>query len=1253
MAVYNVSKIENWYDDFLTYKSKFDNGYYKDFENSYISKSGDNTVKMMKKKLSSYYHKIQVGYFKIEKQWGSFLDDLVNVDEVLAGNENRGVIKSSIVSSALKNMPELTVYKSSFERFNDRVGAIWSEAKSWIEQNLTFDKIMEFFKRSGATVSTGVISLGEGIFKLGESVVDLTQIVGATISTAVTGLMDFGNWVSNKVVGEERYATNHTERLWVGTRAIVSADRTGSLFDKLYDNTSAGQWLKNNAYGYETTRAIGSEVGEVLGVVGLSILTGGGAAVMYGAAKTAQHTETNWQDENVSTLSGLTKGVIQGASEGAFFAVGMKADKVVRAAASKVAGSSAQVALKKAGMLGGKMLFEAGTAVGQDVGTIATNAIFLGDSFVDANGNTVRLNSLSEKLKYSYDQAGGASGLLASAGTAFVLSAIADRTDVYGKIKTGSAATTATGYLSSAKSNLKKVGSSVGGIPSTGGIKNAAKSAKNSFDVKTSNIKNSIDNAIKDVPTRFKNAGSNISGKAIKLADDAKVKFAGIGKKTSGLTDKVSDLGIVRKASAAKDSVVVKAGDTKVRLKNLSNNLKDKLFIKNANADVKTSVINYSNEMERLRTDIAKEFPSFRDQFNLKEDMQVAKDTVLISKNTKFNLSNYDEGISTVQKQVRSLYGDFDKKLASLTGDPVKISAFTERYHGILNDFDSATNKVRRQVSKAAVNINSNITSNQMKEIFDVSDDYKNAVSSNKAGFQEFVDSYQTRLKDLVNSEPSDDALEVFRRKAKDIMDSDVVSKNTTSGQVRNLNARIVDLSSRVKNGINDMTQNSNIRGLYDEVITDADGNVITRIINGARDATNDYSTNVKNILNTDPIRLGKSQIEDIYSYSSDRVKRKDDAVIYLFNKLDDLKNYKIPTTAKKAAAAVGVTVGLGAIIGKINQVNIKSSVNENSGSSQTNPSTETKKPVSNEDDMIDSSDTITEETTNSGTTTVIDNENTSNTSSSSSTLDNVTSNDNPPTNSIGNATPEEPVPDDGGNVMPGEPVPDDGGNVTPGEPVPDDGGNVTPEEPVPDDGGNVTPEEPVPDDGGNVTPEEPVPDDGGNVMPEEPIPDEGGNVTPEEPVPDDGGNATPEEPVPDDGGTVTPEEPVPDDGGNVTPEEPVPDDGGNVMPEEPIPDEGGTVTPGEPVPDDGGNVTPEEPVPDDGGNVTPEEPVPDDGGNVTPEEPVPDDGGNVTPEEPVPDDGGNMSSSYVKDRISNMFEKISKYFRNIGGRNE
>ena len=1027
MAVYNVSKIENWYDDFLTYKSKFDNGYYKDFKSSYIFNSGDNTIKMMSKKLSSYYRKIEMGYYKIEKQWGSFLEDLVNVDEVLAGNENRGVIKSSIVSSALKNMPELTVYKSSFERFNDRVGAIWSEAKSWIEQNLTFDKIMEFFKRSGATLSTGVISLGEGIFKLGESVVDLAAIVGTTIGTAVTGLIDFGNWVSNKVVGENRYATNLTERIWVGTRAIVSEDRTGSLFDKLYDDTPAGQWLKNNAYGYETTRAIGSEVGEVLGVVGLSVLTGGGAAVMYGAAKTAQYTETNWQDENVSTLGGLAKGVIQGVSDGAFFAVGMKADKVVRAAASKVAGSSAQVALKKAGMLGGKMLFEAGTAVGQDVGTIATNAIFLGDSFVDANGNMVRLNSLSEKLKYSYDQAGGASGLLASAGTAFVLSAVADRTDVFGKIKVGGAATTATGYLSSAKSNLKNMSNTIDDISSTKGIKNATSSIKNSVGVKASNIKNSIDSAIKDVPTKFKNAGSNISDKAIKLADDAKVKFSGIGKKTAGLTDKVSNLGIGKKAATTKDSVVVKVGDAGVKIKNLNAGLQDKLFIKNANADVRSSVIDYSNKMEQLRTDIAKEFPSFRDQFNIKENMQVAKDTVLISKNTKFNLSNYDEGINAVQKQVRSLYGDFDKKLASLNGDPVKISAFTERYHGILNDFDSATNKVRRQVSKAAININSNITSSQMKEIFDVSDDYKNAVSSNKAGFQESIDSYQARLKDLVNSEPSDDVLETFRRKAKDIMDSDVVSKNTTSGPVRNLNARIVDLSSRVKNGVNDMAQNNNIRGLYDEVITDADGNVITRIINGARDATSDYSTNVKNILNTDPIRLGKSQIEDIYSYSSDRVKHRDEAIIYLYNKLDDLKNYKIPTTAKKAAAAVGVTVGLGAIIGKINQVNIKSSVNENSGSGQTNSSTETKKPIYNEDAMIDSSDTTTEETVNiDATTSVNNNENTSNnTGSSGMTTDNVTSNVKPPIN-------DKPTTNnDGGSVTPEEPMPDDIGNNT------------------------------------------------------------------------------------------------------------------------------------------------------------------------------------------------------------------------------
>lgn len=316
---------------------------------------------------------------------------------------------------------------------------------------------------TGATIATSAV---EGLAKLVEDVVDLVALVGTAVASVGTGVVDLANLAGAKITGNDSYKSDYTKLMWDKTRSFVATDHVGNAFDKFYDNTSVGKWIKENAIAFDTTRAITREISEVLGVIAITVLTAGvggavtgtatsvgagisaaaastavtttGAAITYGAVKTAEHTETNWQDENTSTFKGLTKGVLQGVADGAFFAIGAKGDQVLRKSATSVAKNLGKDATKEAikaaqrdvtKKLGMKMAFEGATSVAQDFGTIGLDAIFSNDTVVDANGNTIKLNSMSEKLKYYYEQAGGAQGLAQSVMTAVALSGIADRSD--------------------------------------------------------------------------------------------------------------------------------------------------------------------------------------------------------------------------------------------------------------------------------------------------------------------------------------------------------------------------------------------------------------------------------------------------------------------------------------------------------------------------------------------------------------------------------------------------------------------------------------------------------------------------------------------------------------------------------------------------------------------------------------------------------------------------------------------------------
>ncbi len=488
--------------------------------------------------------------------------------------------------------------KDIFNSLKDSAKQMVNDLRGLTEAE-SFDDVLQVFKRTSATLATAATSLVEGVFKLGEDIVDLVALVGTAVASIGTGILDLGNLAMSKITGDESVKTSYTKQMWEKTRSFVATDYVGNLFDKFYDNTTFGQWMKDNAYGFDTTRAVGTAIGEVLGVIAITVLTAGvggaalgtassvgagvsaaaastavtttGAAITYGALKAAEHTETNWQDENTSTAAGFFKGVSQGVLDGLFFAAGAKGDQVLRSSAKAVASNIGKDASKEVvraaqkeviKKLGLKMAYEGGTAVAQDLGTIGLDVIFSKDTITDANGNIIKLNSFRDKFNYYFNQAGGVKGLAQSVITAVGLSAIADRADSINIVNKAARQGQESGLKQALKdvringsSKLSQLTSSVklkltdGKVAASSKVVGLGKALKNFTGNSISKVKNKINNSAvgKKAADVAESLKTNIHKNNVKIAYKFdQLKASATLKLASGgitATSKVIDLG--------------------------------------------------------------------------------------------------------------------------------------------------------------------------------------------------------------------------------------------------------------------------------------------------------------------------------------------------------------------------------------------------------------------------------------------------------------------------------------------------------------------------------------------------------------------------------------------------------------------------------------------------------------------------------------------------------------------------------------
>ena len=256
----------------------------------------------------------------------------IDSSSIFTDNKTASTTSSTKLEDYVSEFEEVDFDNDNNESFLEKVGAHIAEKidnvlgefewyqdfTDFVDENVApiVTKIDNVLDRVNATVTLAETSLAEGIADFGESIVDALMNVSAgivSIPVVVGGVLTGSDWQSD------------LEDLWDQTKGFVAVDHVGNFFDDMYENTSFGTWLKDEAYGFDTVRNVSKEVGNVVGTVGVSLLTFGVVSpfVVAGISGFGKGTETAWS-EGAGTVEGLAAGVGTGLWDGLQFFVGGK-----------------------------------------------------------------------------------------------------------------------------------------------------------------------------------------------------------------------------------------------------------------------------------------------------------------------------------------------------------------------------------------------------------------------------------------------------------------------------------------------------------------------------------------------------------------------------------------------------------------------------------------------------------------------------------------------------------------------------------------------------------------------------------------------------------------------------------------------------------------------------------------------------------------------------------------------------------------
>ena len=232
-------------------------------------------------------------------------------------------------------------------------------------------------KRTGATIAASTTSLVEGLVNFGETIADAGLIAVTAASTATAAVYDIIGGTIKGIQNKENIISSiknrftrgesFTQGLWETTKNVVSKDVSGYIFDSVYEN-GLGKSIKDNAYGFDTTRRVGNLIGDVVGIVAISaiatpaagaLVAGGSAAagasagaasasasvapyvlgLLSGISGFGQGTENSWNN-GAGIARGLTSGAVKGGVDAGLTMLGGKIYTSAMAPAARVGATS-------------------------------------------------------------------------------------------------------------------------------------------------------------------------------------------------------------------------------------------------------------------------------------------------------------------------------------------------------------------------------------------------------------------------------------------------------------------------------------------------------------------------------------------------------------------------------------------------------------------------------------------------------------------------------------------------------------------------------------------------------------------------------------------------------------------------------------------------------------------------------------------------------------------------------------------------
>lgn len=173
--------------------------------------------------------------------------------------------------------------------------------------------VIDIAKKVGASIANVFVGLAKGISKVLEGLLDFATLVGSAILTQFTGPIDMARMGLYYLTGNLDEYKSWTGGMWKKTMSFVSTKHVENAFSSFYKKNAIGKWLDKNAY--ETFKSdgqgtkIAEGIGEVIGIVGVSIFTFGGGAVASAGTATAvgigEHTEDAWAKKKENSFEGI------------------------------------------------------------------------------------------------------------------------------------------------------------------------------------------------------------------------------------------------------------------------------------------------------------------------------------------------------------------------------------------------------------------------------------------------------------------------------------------------------------------------------------------------------------------------------------------------------------------------------------------------------------------------------------------------------------------------------------------------------------------------------------------------------------------------------------------------------------------------------------------------------------------------------------------------------------------------------------